>query len=654
MNRRIIILVLSCWTASGFAQFPNIDSLKNIINKDNTEDTTRVNRLLQICGYGTYNEPDSGIYYAKNALRLSQKLGYTYGIATAYAWLQQGYWVLGDYSQSMQYALKAMSLYRQMKRTADVSEMGSAIGDIYRGMGDYKQALHYYFDARKMYEARQDAGQLSYSDICIADAYLDGNKLDSALFFAKRGFAKDRELKQDWTYPALVLGNVYAKRNQFDSAIYFYRSTFKMTARNDQVDINNGIATIYRRQNQTDSCRSYAEMALDMAQTIHYRKGAMHASELLSWAYEKTNPIEAIRYYKISIAIKDSLYNQEAVSRVNSLVFDAQLREQELQAAQAKYRSRLKIYGLLVVVGSFLSIAILLWRGNRRRKKAYALLQTQKQEIDNQKERLQQTLKELQSTQALLIQKEKMASLGELTAGISHEIQNPLNFVNNFSEVNKDLLEEMKGEISKGNYEEVKLIATSIEENEQKINHHGKRADAIVKGMLQHSRKSTGQKESTDINALADEYIRLSFHGMQARDKSFDLKIKTDFDNSLDKIDIIPQDIGRVLLNLYNNAFYAVIEKKKLQPEGYEPTVSVSTKKMGDKVQIMVKDNGSGIPQNVLNKIFQPFFTTKPAGKGTGLGLSLSYDVIEAHGGEIKVETTENVGTVFTIILPVS
>ena len=448
MKRRIIILVLSCCTASGFAQFLNMDSLKNIINTENKEDTTRVKRLLQICGYATYNEPDSGIYYANNALRVSQKLGYTYGVATSYAWLQQGYWVFGDYSQSMQYALKAMSLYRHMKRAADVSEMGSAIGDIYRGMGDYKQALHYYLDARKMYEARQDAEQLSYSDVCIAHSYLDGNRLDSALFFAKRGFAKDRELKQDWTYPALVLGNVYAKRNQFDSAIYFYRSTFKMTARNDQVDINNGIATIYRKQNQTDSCRYYAEMALDTAQTIHYRQGAMQASELLSWAYEKTNPNEAIRYFKISMAIKDSLYRQGMVSRVNSsLVFDAQLREQELQATQAKYRSRLKIYGLLAVVGSFLSIALFLWRGNRRRKKAYALLQKQKQEIDSQKERLQQTLKELQSTQALLIQKEKMASLGELTAGIAHEIQNPLNFVNNFSEVNKDLLAEMKGEI---------------------------------------------------------------------------------------------------------------------------------------------------------------------------------------------------------------
>ena len=212
----------------------------------------------------------------------------------------------------------------------------------------------------------------------------------------------------------------------------------------------------------------------------------------------------------------------------------------------------------------------------------------------------------------------------------------------------------MKSEITKGNYEEVKSIASNIEENEQKINHHGKRADAIVKGMLQHSRTSTGQKESTDINALADEYLRLSYHGIRAKDKSFNLTIKTDFDISLDEIDIIPQDIGRVLLNLYNNAYYAVIEKRKLQPGGYEPTVSVTTKKINDKVEIRVKDNGAGIPPQLVDKIFQPFFTTKPTGQGTGLGLSLSYDIIKAHGGEIKVETKELESTEFKIILPIN
>jgi two-component system, NtrC family, sensor kinase len=252
-----------------------------------------------------------------------------------------------------------------------------------------------------------------------------------------------------------------------------------------------------------------------------------------------------------------------------------------------------------------------------------------------------------------LIQSEKMASLGELTAGIAHEIQNPLNFVNNFSDVNVELIDEMKNEFANGNEQEAMLIADDIKENEQKINHHGKRADSIVKGMLQHSRKSSGQKEPTDINALADEYLRLSYHGLRAKDKSFNADMKTDFDKSIGKINIIPQDIGRVLLNLFNNAFYAVNEGITGNPDSYKPTVSVSTKKCDDKVQIIVRDNGNGIPQNIVDKIFQPFFTTKPTGSGTGLGLSLSYDIIKAHGGTLKVESKENEESEFIIQLPI-
>jgi two-component system, NtrC family, sensor kinase len=282
-----------------------------------------------------------------------------------------------------------------------------------------------------------------------------------------------------------------------------------------------------------------------------------------------------------------------------------------------------------------------------------------------QKEELEKTLHELKDTQAQLIQAEKMASLGELTAGIAHEIQNPLNFVNNFSEVNTELIAELKEEITKGNMEEVIAIADDIAANEKKINHHGKRADSIVKGMLQHSRRSSGIKEPTNINALADEYLRLAYHGLRAKDKFFNATMKTNFDETIGNINIIPQDMGRVILNLITNAFYAVTEKKKspLTTEGgtgnikdkeYEPTVTVSTKKINNKVEIKVTDNGNGIPVKVLDKIFQPFFTTKPTGQGTGLGLSMSYDIVtKAHGGELKVETKEGEGTAFIILLPV-
>jgi signal transduction histidine kinase len=300
--------------------------------------------------------------------------------------------------------------------------------------------------------------------------------------------------------------------------------------------------------------------------------------------------------------------------------------------------------------------------------------ETLERQVAERTSELSRSLTELKETQTQLIQQEKMASLGQLTAGIAHEIQNPLNFVNNFSEVNKELLAEMNGELDKGNYSDVKAIAKDISDNQEKINHHGKRADAIVKGMLQHSRTSSGQKEPTDINALADEYLRLAYHGYRAKDKSFNaipiaIGIETDFDNSLSadeavigKINVIPQDIGRVLVNLINNAFYAASlpspENIGTGKGGFSesdsnktPTVWVSTKKENNKILISVRDNGPGIPANILDKIFQPFFTTKPTGQGTGLGLSLSYDIVKAHGGEIKVETKEGEGSEFIIIL---
>jgi signal transduction histidine kinase len=286
-------------------------------------------------------------------------------------------------------------------------------------------------------------------------------------------------------------------------------------------------------------------------------------------------------------------------------------------------------------------------------------LEQKRKAVEETNGALQKSLEELKAAQQQLIQSEKMASLGELTAGIAHEIQNPLNFVNNFSEVSKELLDEMNAELDKGNIKDAKDIAADVTQNLEKIFHHGKRADAIVKGMLQHTQSSSGQKESTDINKLADEYLRLAYHGIRAKDNSFIATLITDFDESIGNIHIIPQDIGRVILNLINNAFYAVDEKKKASrhpPPGdlviYEPTISISTKKLDTKVEIKISDNGNGIPMAITDKIFQPFFTTKPTGQGTGLGLSLAYDIVKAHGAQLKVETKESKGTTFIIQLP--
>ena len=330
-------------------------------------------------------------------------------------------------------------------------------------------------------------------------------------------------------------------------------------------------------------------------------------------------------------------------------------------------------------------------------KKEEALNQQKilQEEVTRQTAEIRTTLDNLKSTQAQLIQSEKMASLGELTAGIAHEIQNPLNFVNNFSEVSNELIVDMVDEVDKGNYDEVKAIARDVQQNLTKINHHGKRASSIIKGMLEHSRKSTGEKELTDINALCDEYFRLAYNGLKAKNKNFNATMETHFDPTLPKIEIIPQDIGRVLLNLITNAFYAVNERANLlnlakhgsdanlKDLDYQPTVTITTRltpktqppnslinqhansptsqqanlptsHQANSLIIAIKDNGSGIPDTIKEKIFQPFFTTKPTGQGTGLGLSLAYDIVKAHGGELKVETTDGAGSEFVIQLPIN
>jgi signal transduction histidine kinase len=271
--------------------------------------------------------------------------------------------------------------------------------------------------------------------------------------------------------------------------------------------------------------------------------------------------------------------------------------------------------------------------------------------ILQEKTNLQSTLDHLKATQSQLIHSEKMASLGELTAGIAHEIQNPLNFVNNFSEINKELLAEMNEALSRKDLKAAVKIADEVMENEEKVNRHGKRADSIVKGMLQHAQKSSGQKKPTDLNKLVDEYLRLANLGFR-KGSEFTTETETDYDERAGEINIVPQEIGRVLLNLINNAFYAVAERQKTEGAGYIPKIMVATKRINEKIELIVRDNGSGISQKVIDKIFQPFFTTKPTGQGTGLGLSLSYDIIKSHGGEIRVNSEPDNFTEFVVSLP--
>jgi len=504
----------------------------------------------------------------------------------------------------------------------------------------------------------------AYGNMNLGIIYLDSNKPDSALLFFKEAERLGTELiKLGSNYGKIMAykgqcetltGNLIKAKENFHAALQIakdrnYPYNFAKAC--------NELSRLYYIQGNKDSSLFYAlkmqEMQKQIIAFVTEDLNIGMAYENLFNSYRLNNKYDsASKYAALALYAKDSIAKMQlqSVAGFQKVLLEEQQRLQSIEKEKLDYQSKIRIYLLLAGLSVFLLIALILYRNNRRKQTANQLLQRQKIEI-------QYALAELKTTQAQLIQSEKMASLGELTAGIAHEIQNPLNFVNNFSEVNNELIEELKTEKSKPKSErDDKLedeLLNDIAQNLEKINHHGKRADAIVKGMLQHSRSSSGVKEPTDINALADEYLRLAYHGLRAKDKSFNATLKTDYDESIGNINVVPQDIGRVILNLITNAFYAVDEKKKNQPENYEPTVLVSTKKINGKVEINVADNGNGIPQKVLDKIFQPFFTTKPTGHGTGLGLSLSYDIVKAHGGEIKIETKEKEGSEFIIQLPV-
>ncbi len=468
-----------------------------------------------------------------------------------------------------------------------------------------------------------------------------------------------------------AMGQILLDQGKSIEAIPLFEKSYDFFNRDKNfgtVYVNFNLAKCYRNTGDLKKSIELGLLAYNAADNNNMLFMKINSSLFLSEVFDQNGQLtQAYKFLKIHQKLKAEA---EALDNANNLadieiqtVLSKSNREIEklekeriLKIQQSKIQ-RIWIFSITGALLSALLVAFILFRNNKNKQRANKLLQEQKEEI-------QTTLEQLEATQSQLIQSEKMASLGELTAGIAHEIQNPLNFVNNFSEVNCELIEELKTEKAKGKSERdeelEEEILNDLQQNTEKINHHGKRASGIVQGMLQHSRTSTGQKEPTNINALADEYLRLSYHGLRAKDKLFNADFKTEFDELLPKINIIPQDIGRVLLNLINNAFYAVSSKTSAEDKNYKPVVTVSTKinshsgggKGKETVQITISDNGPGIPQNIIDKIFQPFFTTKPTGLGTGLGLSLSYDILKAHGGELKVESEEDKGTEFIVLLP--
>jgi len=645
-----------------------LDSLHHAL-KTAENDSVRMELLNGLYLYYAESNRDSAMFFTDLALAKSKEIKQP--LWTAYILINKAYLLQkqGNLSLSFKLLNESMSILKDEKseesfffpanlktgwhnphegRLILIGGVFHNLGNTYRQAGNPEKAISSYKEVIRITEENKEKHSFLHASMNIGAIYFELNQLDSAMLYAENAI-KFSNSSGNKTYQGIMLktmGDIYSKQNQLDSAKYYYwRSIIVSREQNNvtsEIAANIALAQLYEGIAQTDSMLYYAKAGFRMSSGL--KSGAQIASsaELISTAFKrKGNPDSALTYLSISKKMADSLnkVRTEKLMEFQNIGFEEQMQLEKTAQESVAYKNKIRTGLLLGGLTVFSLIAIILYRNNRQKQNANKILET--------------TLTNLKQAQSQLIQSEKMASLGELTAGIAHEIQNPLNFVNNFSELSNELIEEMQEEMDKGNSDEVKNIVADIRNNLEKINLHGKRADAIVKGMLQHSRTTIGEKQPTDINALAEEYLRLAYHGFRAKDKTFNATLKTDFDPSVGKIDIIPQDIGRVMLNLINNAFYAVEEKKQQQSEHFEPTVSVSTRKSGDKVIISVKDNGNGIPQKILDKIFQPFFTTKPTGQGTGLGLSLSYDIVKAHGGELRVETKEGKGSEFIIHLPI-
>jgi signal transduction histidine kinase len=624
-------------------------------------DSNLVNLYDMESSYYRRINTDSCLFYAHLALEVAKKSKSKLLEALALSDIEFVLRETGDLAEALNIQFQGLEIARQQKSQFGVAYELNSIGNTYLDMGDPRTALRYYRDSHAMH--LKLSGPYSYWTMNelsnMGNAYEKLNMPDSALDYELRMY-HDSHFPFD-IEPELLgrLGNAYTALGKYEVALRYYRKGLvdAVTAKapSDGMLIDLQVANLFNKLNKADSSIYYARKAFTIAKALSFRGTELDATRLLADLYaRKSNVDSAYHYQQLAINYNDTLFGAAKFNQIQHVLSDEQQRQQKLLQEQQDQKERYQLLAEVAVVLFILIVAALIWRNNLSQRKKNRILDEQKDQLTQQRDELQTTLAELKITQTQLIQSEKMASLGELTAGIAHEIQNPLNFVNNFSEVNTELLDEMQLEINKGDYDEVKALAIDIKENQLKINHHGKRADFIVKGMLQHSRTSTGEKQLTNINILADEFLKLSYHGLRAKDKNFNAELVTNFDENLPKVNIVQQDIGRVLLNLFNNAFYAVNQKQKTAGPDYKPTVEITTfAPPSGGWGAKVKDNGNGIPDAIKDKIMQPFFTTKPTGEGTGLGLSLSYDiVVKGHGGTIIVETREGIFTEFKVQLP--
>ena len=710
----LIFTSVICFSQPLSLSLKEVDSMKNNLSV-RIEDTNRVNTLWRMARYHTMTDPRQAIIYATESIELARKLKYTRGELVSLQALSFVSTITGEWKKGMQTAYDGLKLSQEQYPSL-VIVFYNLIALVYEKQQDSNQRLEW------LLKAYHDPGLDSLPNNGkwlilhnLGEVYETLNKFDSAMYFSQiiDTHCRKNNIPVEVSYANAIMGRVEIKRKNYTQALYYLREaiSFSGIAGNPFLESEQSVdlANVYLALHLSDSAIYYAEKALKAGRKFNNLVLTSNAARVLTQIYDQHDFKKALFYLKIVNDANDSLYTANRIIQTQNIVFADEKYKRDLKEIMkdADHLSKQKMLTLLLV--SFGIISLISIIANRQKQKSNIVLKNQKEEVNIQKIKAENALARLQSTQAQLIQSEKMASLGELTAGIAHEIQNPLNFVNNFSELNNELIKELEVE-SRSEHRDARNEAdliTTLKENSEKINHHGKRAESIVKGMLEHSRKSTGVKEPTDINKLCDEFVRLTYQGLRAKDSKFNCEYKLDLGPDLPLANVVSQDIGRVIMNIVNNAFQACNEKSQYlnkksddldnqrkndqtpdshsedggkelvnkeisfsppAPEEekdaiYHPLVTILTKRMNDKIEIRISDNGPGIPDNIKDKIFQPFFTTKPTGQGTGLGLSLAYDIVKAHGGEIKAKSisaevadgagTLDSGTEFMIQLPV-
>jgi signal transduction histidine kinase len=643
------------------------DSITNLLSNVK-HDTSKVMMLEQISKSFWNSDLENALKYAQEGLKLANEINFDKGKSRCLNRIGGIYGRMGQHQKGLQTLFEASRLAKEINDIEGYTRAKINMGVIYGEQLDNNKAIDCYKEATRYSQKIKNKELYLLSLMNIGAEYVPLGQYDSAQYYTKKSYDLAIEQKSREIDILLYnLGNINFKKKNYDKALTFFKASSKHSK-----DFENNrflslsyymIAKTFNIKSQLDSSLFYAQLSNKLALKSNNPEIVYESYRLLFELFENSNPKLALDYLKKSSIAKDSLYNINKNLEIQKLTFNEKILEKELEFSKIELKNKQILALILSALAIFIIVSINLYILNKNKTKLNRILTSQKTQIEQQKIELQNSLEKLRVTQKQLMLQEKLASLGELTAGIAHEIQNPLNFVNNFGELSQEMVIELDELIEKNDEKdksEIKEILNDLKTNIGKITSHGNRASSIVKNMLEHSRGNKSEMTLVNINKLADEYLRLSYHGMRAKDQNFNSDYDIKIDESLKPIKAYGGDISRAILNILNNAFYAVNEKNRSKTDDdYKPKVVIKTNRttISNKefAEIIIEDNGSGIPDEIKQKIFQPFFSTKPSGQGTGLGLSLSREIVETgHNGTLEVESEKGMGTKFIIRLPIT